>query len=77
VQSSGTLYIDVYKDFSATASNTGLSIDMTKARFKTGMQLPVPFVGNAIKFRIRNSEAAVSVGLDAIGIGFSEIGARV
>jgi hypothetical protein len=77
VQSSGTLYIDIYKDFSATASNTGLSIDMTKARFKTGMQLPIPFVGNAIKFRIRNSEAAVSVGIDSIGVGFSEIGARV
>jgi hypothetical protein len=74
VQSSGTLYVDVYQDGSATASKTGLSISMTAARFKQGYMLPIEMRGHSFKFRLRNSEAATSVVIDSIGIAYSDMG---
>lgn len=76
VQASGTLYADFYFDFSASSSFTR-TFDMTSARFKAGMPVPIGARAKAVKIRLRNSELDVPVQIDSIGIGYQPLGLSI
>lgn len=76
VQSSGTLTVSVYTDFSTTVAQT-LTFDMSNANFKRGMLVPIGMTCTAIRFRLSNSELDVPVQIDSIGIAWENKGLRV
>jgi hypothetical protein len=75
-QASGTLYADVYLDFSTSSSYTR-SFDMTLAEFKSGASVPLGDRAKAIRVRLRNSELSVPVHIDAVGFGYQALGFSV
>jgi hypothetical protein len=75
-QSSGTLYVDVYYDFSGTIGQT-VSFDMTSPLFPAGkLYVPLQPTAHAVRFVVRNSELDVPVQINAIGISYQELGTR-
>lgn len=70
VQSTGTLYADIFVDFSTTAVKT-LSFDMTDARFKKGLRVPLGVRGKAVQVKFYESTTAPAR-IDSFGIGWQE-----
>ena len=69
VQSSGTLYVDVYLDNSSTAAQT-LSFNMADARFKGGLHITCGQKARMFQLTFRNNQLNVPVEIDAIGLNW-------
>ncbi len=69
VQSSGTLAVDVYLDFSSSISRT-LVYDMSNAKFKSGIAISLGVMCKAVRFRLRNNVLDVPVHIDSIGLSY-------
>lgn len=76
VQSSGTLSVDVYKDYDDDTIVTTLSYDMSDARFKTWLEASLNVTCRAIKFKFKNSEANTDVQLDGFVVHYQDLGIR-
>jgi len=76
VQSSAsTLTVEIFKDFSATASRT-VTFDMTDARFKAGIQVPLNLQAKAFAVRFSNT-SAVPLKIDSFQLDYQSRGDRV
>jgi hypothetical protein len=75
VQNSGTLYVDIYTDFSNTVNRT-VTFDMTRADFKAGQLQSVGIKARLFRLRLRNADLDVPVQIDNIGLGYVEQGAE-
>lgn len=76
-QASGTLYCDIFLDYSETAYTT-VTWDMTSGKFATGQVFNVlNYQCNVIRLRLRNSESGVPVKVNAIGFGIQKLGTGV
>ncbi len=73
VQTTGTLTCTVYLDFSTTASRT-LTFDMSNAKFKTGMRVPIGARGKYIQIKFSNSTLNVPTHIDTFGIYYRPLG---
>lgn len=67
VQTSGTLFCDIYAENQSTILQT-ISFDMTKADFKSGQRQAVNQTARMFRFNFRNSQLDVPVELDSIGL---------
>lgn len=75
VQSSGTLWVDLFLDNSSTISQT-LTFDMSNAQFKSGLSSSCGLKAKMFRMRLRNAEVDVPVQVDSIGIGFEDRGSQ-
>lgn len=76
VQSSGTLTVEVYTDFSDTVTTT-CTFDMSKAAFAKGMNVPLNLTCSDVRFKFSNSALSVPVQINSFGIGWQDKGLRV
>lgn len=75
VQSSGTLTVEVYTDFSSTVATT-MTFDMSAAAFKRGNIKPLNLICTAVRLKLSNSELSVPVQINSIGFAWDDKGLR-
>lgn len=75
VQSSGTLYLDLFLDNSTTVTQT-LSYDMSAASFKSGQSASCGLRAKMFRVRLRNSDLDVPVQVDSIRFGYTVQGSQ-
>jgi hypothetical protein len=73
VQSSGTLYVDEYCDFSATVTTT-YEFNMADANFRMGLQERLSNRSKYSRFVLRNSELNVPVKIESLQIDYEDDG---
>lgn len=76
VQSSGTLTVEVYIDYDNSTIVQTVTFDMSDARFKAWLDVPLNIICRAIKYKFKNSELNVDVQLDGFVSHYQDIGLR-
>ncbi len=75
VQSSGTLYVDIFLENSTSPTAT-YPYDMTQAQFKSGASNTSGLRAKMFRLRLRNSDLNVPVAIDSIMIGYEDRGSQ-